>query len=106
MNHRYQVVLWISEKAEFQTVEVVAAKKEDVANIFARPGVEVRHVAHMWEELNWNQQTFDRQEQAAYLRRSVDFVDEKAGKGLLPKSPSGIHTRRQLDAFIEQGKAA
>jgi hypothetical protein len=110
VRHRFQVTLWVSERAEFQTVEIVAdtKKPDEVKDIFARPGVEVRNVTDLGGVIDWNSQVFNREEAGVYIRATEKKIDHLMGEGKLPKARDGrpLFTRRQLDAYVEEGKAA
>jgi hypothetical protein len=108
LNHRFQVTVWLVERAEFQTVEIVAEDDAAASKAVARPGVEVTHVASMFPVLDWQKQVFNREEAGAYLGATVAKVDHLMAAGKLPRARDGrpLFTRRQLDAYVEEGKAA
>jgi hypothetical protein len=73
-----------------------------VRNIFAQ-----RHI-HELKQLRIvlapNQNVFNKEEAAEYLRCSVDQIDTYAAKGMLPKARDGYpkYTRRMLDKVIAE----
>lgn len=103
MMRQFQVTYRFRGQTRIEEVRVARESRNEVTAMFAQDTqLDWFEVSKRGEPVvDWSKPNFNREEAAAYMGRSPEWIDEQAAKGLLPKARLGhpIYAREALDGL-------